>query len=72
MWQNSSTVNMAQPLISVFLHINLSRLYSHQFGSCVRLRNSGDSENLSRPFYYIICWRYTGWFRKNLQYFGKW
>ena len=58
MWQNSSTVNMARQLLFVFLRINLSWLSSHPFGSCVRLRNSGDGENLVFLFYYIICWRH--------------
>jgi hypothetical protein len=58
MWQNSSTVNMARPLLFAFLYINLSWLPSHPCGSCVRLRNSGDGENLVLPFYYINCWRH--------------
>jgi hypothetical protein len=60
-WQNSSTVNMARPLIFVFLHINLSWLSSHPFGSGVRLRNSGDCENMGLSFCYIICWRHMSW-----------
>jgi hypothetical protein len=59
MWQNSSTVNTARPLLFIFLHINLSWLSSNLFGSCVRLRNSGDLENLGLSLYCIICWRHV-------------
>jgi hypothetical protein len=57
MWQNSSTVNMARPLILIFLHINLSWLSSHPFGSCV-----SDRENLGLRCYYIICCRHISCF----------